>query len=285
MRDATIRSIIVKDSYDKSMASDKHNRVLVTGGGTYLGINIAAALLAEGADVTLILREGTEHRLGSMERRVRWYTADVWDVASLKGRARGHGTVIHTVGSMVSDPTQGFTYHRLNVVSARNAASMCVSDGVPHFVLMSTVAAPWISRRYVRAKRDAEDAVKRMGIQVSVIRAPVTFIRGARRPLFYKLMTFLGRIPPLSWTYPGSAAPMPLDILARGVARIALNPPGEHRNYHAQHLRRLNKRDEIRGNLPAMQPFEAPAEDTLPFETLDEDTPFGWIPTDTQREE
>lgn len=263
------------------MASDKQNRVLVTGGGTYLGINIASALLAEGADVTLILRDGNQHRLGPLEQRVRWYTADIWDVASLKGRARGHGTVIHTVGSMVADPTQGFTYHRLNVASARNAASMCVSDGVSHLILMSAINAPWVSSKYVQAKREAENTVKRMGIHVSVIRAPITYVRGINRPFFFRLMSILGRIPPLSWLYLGRIAPMPLDILARGVSRIALNPADGYRNFHAQDLRRLNKRHEIRGDVGAMQPFAAPQNATLPFETLDEDTPFGWIPSDS----
>jgi uncharacterized protein YbjT (DUF2867 family) len=265
------------------MATDKQNRVLVTGGETYLGINIASALLAEGADVTLILRSGTETRLGALERRVRWYTADVWDAASLKGRARGHGTVIHTVGSMVADPAQGFTYNRLNVVSARNVASMCVSDGVPHLILMSAIHAPWISGKYVQAKREAETTVKRMGLQVSVIRAPITYVRGTNRPVFFQIMSLLGRIPPLSWLYFGKIAPMPLDILARGVTRIALNPPGGNHNFYAQDLRRLNKRNEVRGDVGAMQPFSATQNDTLPFETLDEDTPFGWIPNEPKK--
>jgi uncharacterized protein YbjT (DUF2867 family) len=262
------------------MASEKRNRVLLTGGDTYLGINIASALLAEGADVTLILRENNVQRLGALERRVRWYAADIWDVASLKGRARGHGTVIHTVGSMVADAAQGFTYQRLNVVSARNAASMCVSDGVQHLVLLSALGAPWVNRQYVQAKREAENVIKHMGIQVSVIRAPITYVRGTPRPLFYQLMSLCGWLPPFSWFYPGSIAPLPLDILARGIARIALNPPEQSKIFYAQDLRHLNKRHEIRGTASAMQPFAAPHNTTLPFETLEEDTPFGWMPND-----
>jgi NAD(P)-dependent dehydrogenase (short-subunit alcohol dehydrogenase family) len=63
-------------------------QILVTGGGTFLGDNIAAALLAEGAEVRLLVRPGAEDRLGSLADRTRWFTADVWDEASLKGRAR-----------------------------------------------------------------------------------------------------------------------------------------------------------------------------------------------------
>lgn len=81
----------------------KDRHILVTGGGTFLGDNIAAALLAEGAQVTLLVRPGAEDKLGPLAQRVRWIVADVWNPASLRGRARGHASVIHTVGSMVAD--------------------------------------------------------------------------------------------------------------------------------------------------------------------------------------
>lgn len=271
------------------MSVSKRNRVLITGGGTFLGINLASALLAEGAEVTLILREGNEDRLGPLESRVRWLTANVWDVASLKGRARGHGTVIHTVGSMTADPARGLTYHRLNVVSARNVANMCVSDGVAHMVLMSAVGAPWISRRYVNTKRDAESYLRRVGLQSSIVRAPLTYVRGTERPIFYRLMTLLGNVPPLSWTPLGNIAPMPLDILARGVARIALDPPTSQRMVYARELRQLNTRNERRGIVDMDDEDEGILLDDTspPVEMLDDDaTPFGWKPpvrTDEER--
>ncbi|MFZ2879566.1 MAG: hypothetical protein WA009_08525, partial [Phototrophicaceae bacterium] len=44
--------------------SQPRRRVLVTGGGSFLGDYIAAALVAEGADVTLLVRPGAEDHLG-----------------------------------------------------------------------------------------------------------------------------------------------------------------------------------------------------------------------------
>ena len=270
------------------MALDKQTRVLVTGGGTFLGIHIASALLAEGAEVTLLLRDGNQDRLGILEQQVRWHVADVWDAASLKGRARGHGTVIHTVGSMVDDPAQGLTYQRLNVMSARNAANMCVSDGVNHFVLMSAPRAPWINRQYVNAKREAESYVRRVGLKTSIIRAPLTYMRGTRRPIFYQMMSLLGSIPPISWTPLSRIAPIPLDILARGVARTALNPPSQTQILYARQLRRLTTRDDRQqGKRDIITVFDMPEaeQQTLPFELLDEDTPFGWLPPSKSRED
>ena len=257
----------------------RNRRVLVTGGGTFLGDNVAAALLANGVDVTLLVRPGAEDHLGPLQQRARCYTADVWDPASLRGRARNHASVIHTVGSLIADPAQGLTYHRLNFVSARNVANMCVTDGVPHIVLLSSARAPWINRRYLSTKRDAERYVKRIGLKASIIRAPILYVRGQPRPLFYQLMTLLGGLPPVSWLGFNHMAPMPVDILARGVARIALEGPQERTVFYAPDLRRRNSRHERRGLAPLL-PTGHPGQPYSPyaFHYPEDDVPFGWTP-------
>lgn len=263
----------------------KTQRILVTGGGTFLGDNITAALLSEGAEVTLLVRPGLEDRLGTLAQQVRWWTADIWNPASLRGRARGHTAIIHTIGSMIADPAQGLTHHRLNVVSARNAATMCITDGVPHMVLMSAAAAPWVSREYVRTKREAEQYLQRVGVKATIIRAPLAYVRGQPRPLFYRLMSVLGRFPPTSWLGFGHTAPMPIDVLARGVARLTLEAERSRMIYYAPDLRRRNHRYELQ------QPLIRDDDDTPPsgtrrihpFEFLDDNTPFGWSPTDQDR--
>jgi|FLYN01.1.fsa_nt_gi uncharacterized protein YbjT (DUF2867 family) len=261
------------------MNSKNNRRVLVTGGGTFLGDNIAAALLAEGAEVTLLVRPGAEDKLGPLAQRVRWWTADVWNPASLKGRARGHACVVHTVGSMVADPAQGLTHHWLNFVSARNVANMCVSDGVNHMVLISSVRAPWVSGQYLRAKREAEEYMSRVGLQPTIIRAPITYVRRQRRHPFYWLMTVLGSTPIISWFGFGRIAPMPIDMLARGVARITLEKNRTKTIYYAPDLRKRNTAREARNAAPIL-PDESHLRlrEVHPFELLGEDTPFGWTP-------
>lgn len=265
-------------------------RILVTGGGTFLGDNIAAALLSEGAEITLLVRPGNEDHLGALARRVRWWTADVWDSASLRGRARGHHLVINTIGSVTADPSKGLTYHRLNFVSARNVATMCISDGVSDLILLSSAAAPWMSRDYIRSKREAENYIRRVGLRGTVIRAPLAYVRQQHRSPFFALMTLLGSVPPLSWTPLGRIAPMPIDILARGVARIALSSQRKN-TYYAGDLRRLNTPDERSNEFTELPPIPVP---TLPpkesadepdtsrrsvFDFIDEDVPFGWTPS------
>jgi uncharacterized protein YbjT (DUF2867 family) len=256
-------------------------RILVTGGETFLGVNIASALLAEGAEVTLLVRQGRERMLGVLADRVRWHGADVWDPASLRGRARGHAWVINTVGSMTAEPSSGLTHHRLNVVSARNVANMCISDGVSNMLLFSVVGAPWINRQYIRAKREAETYLARVGLNGVIVRAPLIYVRGEPRPLFYRLASALIGSPPLSWLGLGQWAPLPLDVLARGVARLVLRGPKRRINY-ALDLRRLNTRDELRGVAvvppQVTQGLQITPESALPFDSVDDNVPFGWTP-------
>lgn len=222
------------------------SRALITGGGTFVGDKIALALLEQGVDVTLLIRPGAEVRLGALRNHVRWFHADIWEPSSLKGRARGQDVVIHTVGGLTADPASGLTYHWLNVVSARNAANMCVSAGVPRFVLLSSARAPWVSGEYIKEKREAEAYLERVGLQAIIVRAPLTYQRSGQRNPFFALMTLLGSVPPFHWIGLRRFTPMPVDILARGVAHIALDPRAglNKRVYYAGDLIRQLNRDE-----------------------------------------
>jgi uncharacterized protein YbjT (DUF2867 family) len=250
-------------------------RILVTGGGTFLGDNIAAALLAEGAEVTLLVRPGAEDNLGNLKDRLRWWTADVWNPASLKGRARGQQVVIHTVGGMNADPAQGLTHHYLNFISARNVANLCVSSGVPHMLFLSAAQAPWVSGGYIAAKREAEAYIDRVGLKHTIIRAPIAYIRGTQRALFWQLMSLLGGVPPFSWLAFGNIAPIPVDVLARGVARIATDPRPMRRLLFARDLRRRNTPRELR-RITSLLQEDAPPPNSISY--VGEETPFGWTP-------
>lgn len=258
----------------------KSRGILVTGGGTFLGDNIAAALLAEGSKVSLLVRPGAEDKLGPLAQQTRWSTADVWSPASLRGKARNHRAVIHTVGSLMADPSRGLSFERLNFVSARNVANMCVSDGVERMILISGANAPWVNRAYIRSKRMAERYLSRVGLQAIVVRAPLLYVPGRERPLFYRAISILGALPPLSWLYLGRVAPISMDVLARGVARIALDENLAASVHYARDMRRLARRTGDASPTGFEHLSSDRGEDDSPFDSLDEELPFGWTPRD-----
>ncbi len=254
------------------------NRVFVTGGTSFIGLRVVAALVEAGADVTVLVRPEHEDQLGGLRRHVRLVAGDVWNSASLKGRSRGHGTVIHLVGSIRAQPEKGLTFHQLNLVSARNVISMAVSDGVPYFVLLSAAGnPPGVSSEYIRSKREAEAYLRGSGLRWAIVRAPLLYQRGQRGALLFGMLSRLGGLPVVRLLV-GRRAPLPVDVAARGIAQAVLEEelPRDQVLY-ARHLRRLGRPPRApRRWLRRGGASEAPAH----TDGLGEDEiPFGWLPT------
>jgi uncharacterized protein YbjT (DUF2867 family) len=135
-----------------------------------------------------------------------------------------------------------------------------------------------VNPRYVRAKHEAEDYILRVGLHPTIIRAPLAYVRRQRRHPFYVLMTVLGTVPPLAWLPFGRIAPLPVDILARGVARIALEPQPQKLIYYRRDLRRRLSSAEARQFVTGIGTELRPDKPFKPMDLIGEDTPFGWTP-------
>ncbi len=255
------------------------NRVFVTGGTSFIGLRVVAALVDVGADVTVLVRPEYEEKLGALRRHVHMVSGDVWNSASLKGRSRGYGVVIHLVGSIRAQPERGLTFHQLNLVSARNVIGMAVSDGVPYFVLLSAMSRPpGVSSEYLRSKREAEEYLRNSGLRWAVIRAPMLFAREQRGGRFFATLSWVGSLPFVR-VLVGRRTPQPVGLVARGIAQVALQDdlPRDQMLY-AGHLRRLG-RIQIQKERRARQTPRSRRQRSVPSNNLaDDETPFGWLP-------
>jgi hypothetical protein len=90
-------------------------------------------------------------------------------------------------------------------------------------------------------------------------------------------MTLLGSTPVISWFGFGRIAPLPVDILARGVASITLERSRSKTVYYAGDLRKRSAARTLR-RTPSAQPQRTLSSPRHPIELLDEDAPFGWTP-------
>jgi uncharacterized protein YbjT (DUF2867 family) len=256
--------------------SDKSiKRVLVAGGTGYLGQRVVRALLDEGAVVTVLVRPGGDEKLGALRGRVQPVEGDVWNPASLRGRARGHSAVIHLVGGVTTDPSRGLTFRHLNSVSARNVTAMAVTDGVPHMVFLSASAAPLgVGSGYLESKRDAERYLQRSGLGWTVVRAPTLYTPGFRRNPLYLLLSVARFIPILAGIL-NAYIPLSVDLAARGIANLAVTGESTHeRIITPAGLRRLGRSRERhfspRSRRSAMR--IEPTDDEF------DEPPFGWLP-------
>lgn len=254
------------------MSHRNTERVLVTGATGFLGFRTVAALLEAGLKVTALVRPDQVEKLAGFGDALSIVEADVWNKGSLKGRARGHGTVIHLIGSIRADPAKGNTFHQINLVSARNVATMAVGDGVPRMILLSTIVRPLsVPGEYVQSKREAEEYLQKSGLEWTIVRAPAIY-SGAKNQIFLNSLSTVGGLFLFSWLV-GRTLPLPVDIAARGLAQLVMVPePYTERTIYAPTLRKLARQLRIKRPLarPRLPHGQRPEEDSEP--------PFGWLP-------
>jgi uncharacterized protein YbjT (DUF2867 family) len=233
----------------------------------------------------VLVKPENEDKLGPLRRHVRLVQGDVWNSASLKGRARGHGVVIHLVGSVHAQPERGLTFQQLNLVSARNVISMAVGDGVPYFVLLSAVSSPpGVSAEYLRSKREAEEYLQNSGLRWAIIRAPVLFDRFQRGGRFFSVLSRIGSLPLLR-VFSGRRAPLPVDMAARGIADVALQPDlPRDRKFYAGGLRRSGRSKKDR-RWPRFRLPKVKRQHTPSAHHQEDETPFGWLPGPPRRDD
>lgn len=260
----------ISDSTQTLTATQIQKRIMVVGGTGFLGFRVVAALIEAGAAVTVMIRPDQESKLQGLARYVQVVHADVWNKASLKGRGRGHETVVHLIGSAYTDPRRGLTYQQINLVAARNIISMAVNDGVPSMIYLSAVARPELAGEYLYTKREAEEYLSKSGIGWTIIRAPALYATNQRG---IHLLATLSRTFPFGMLF-GNFMPLLVDVAARGIAQIAMQPKLHHqRILYAPQLKRLARERRSRVQLAApiiMGSDQDP-------EGLDE-PPFGWLP-------
>ncbi len=118
-------------------------RVLVTGGGGYLGSQVVAALAARRAEAVVCL---DVRELPAERRRpgVVYAAADIRERAPLEALLRAHAidTVVHLAAIVTpgKKPDRDFEY-QVDVVGTRNVLDACVAAGTGHVVISSSGAA------------------------------------------------------------------------------------------------------------------------------------------------
>jgi uncharacterized protein YbjT (DUF2867 family) len=250
-------------------------RVLVIGATGFLGYRVVRALLDEGASVTALVQPNLTEPLGPLSSRVQVLEADVWNPASLKGRARNQAVAIHLVGGLKPDPTRGLTFRHLNFVSARNTMQMAVSDGVPHYLFLSVAQAPLgVSGEYLESKRDAEGYLRKTGLGWTIVRAPALYVPGQPRRLPYALLSALSRLPLIGLPF-AQSAPLAADTAARAIAALAMSADlNDDRLVMPTALRRLGRQAERR---LTHRSTHAPTFIKV-HDGDDDEPPFGWLP-------
>jgi len=117
---------------------DKENaglvKILVTGGGGFLGTAICRQLLELGHHVVAFQRGDASHLKTS---GIRVHRGDIRDEAALLAAAGNCGAIIHTAGKagIWGDPRE---YERINVDGTRNVIGVCHKLAIPFLIYTSS---------------------------------------------------------------------------------------------------------------------------------------------------
>jgi len=158
------------------MGSETTEMILVTGGTGFVGSHLVARLVQAGEQVRALARTRVE--ISGVEVVV----GDVRDLSAVTAAARDCQAVIHLVG-IVREIGEA-TFQRVHVDGTRTVVQACVEAGVGRLLHMSALGArPGARSTYHRTKWEAEELVRRSGLQATIFRPSVIFGAGRlRRP-------------------------------------------------------------------------------------------------------
>jgi NADH dehydrogenase len=193
--------------------------VFVTGGSGFVGRRLLPELRTLGRPVFALDRSGS---LAAMPEAggITVVTGDLLDPAAYRSALRSCEIVVH-LAAATGAATAG-EHHRVNAHGTALLLEECRAAGVTKILFVSSIAAtfpPNTGYHYADAKRRAEDAVSRSGLQFTILRP--TVITGPGSPNL-KSLEQLALLPFIAVPGSGRARVQPIDVsdVARSIADV-----------------------------------------------------------------
>ncbi len=155
-------------------------RVFITGASGFMGRRLAAELVARGHHVRGLVRPGSETRLAAGCESV---TGDPLDASTYREFVAGCDTLVHLVGVAHPSPAKKAQFRSIDLASATEAISAAMAGGVRHLVYVSVAHPAPIMREYIAARREAEEAIGKAGLNATILRPWYVMGPGRRWPL------------------------------------------------------------------------------------------------------
>ena len=164
-------------------------KVLVTGGTGFVGSHLVAELLERGHAVVCLVRDVEKARRVLGERRAELVSGDLRDAAALQRACADADAVAHLAGLIAARSREEFFQVNAEGTRALGEAAVATGGRVRRFVLVSSLTAAGPAARgaqltadgagpvsnYGHSKRAGEDALRRLGLEWTILRPPAVY--------------------------------------------------------------------------------------------------------------
>lgn len=162
------------------MTTPLPRKVAITGATGYMGRVVTCKLLANGHDVTALVRPGTRHRVAAGAHVAE---LDLFDPNEIARALEGRDTVVHLVGTAHPNPSKTQEFTRVDLASVKACATAAARVEVQHFVYVSVAQPAPVMKAYIAARMEAERALGKTQLTATVLRPWYVLGPGHRWPL------------------------------------------------------------------------------------------------------
>lgn len=149
-------------------------KVAVIGGTGFVGGYVVDKLCAEGHEVRVLTRPGSERRLAA-HAAVTPVPGEVSDASAVARCVEGCAAAVYLIGILREDPGAGITFDALQRRGAERAIEAAEAAGVRRFLLMSANGVDAAQTPYQTSKLAAEERLKAASLEWTIFRPSVVF--------------------------------------------------------------------------------------------------------------
>lgn len=149
-------------------------KVSIVGGTGFVGSYLVEKLCADGHEVRVLTRPGSEHRLSSATGASA-VSGEVGDEAALRTLLTDADAAIYLIGILREDPRAGISFDALQRRGAERTIGLAEELGVGRFLLMSANGVDAAATPYQSTKLAAEERLRQSSLDWTIFRPSVIF--------------------------------------------------------------------------------------------------------------
>jgi NADH dehydrogenase len=226
-------------------------KVLVTGGTGYIGNSVREHIKNEGHDVRLLVRKGSEGKVG-LPGAYEIVRGDIFNTNACLRACDGCDAVVHLVGIIREFPSKGITFDECHRVATSNIVDAARRSGVSRFVHMSALGTrEKAASAYHQTKFAAEQLVQESGLRWTIFRP--SLVMGSGDEVTRQIVDLIHKpVVPLINGGETLFQPIALDDVCTAMAKALLMPETQQQIYELGGPDRVTFRDlaeEVAGQL------------------------------------